>query len=90
MHGAVCLDGAREPVRPAILWNDGRSHDECRALAKTLPAIGQISGVLPMPGFTAPKLMWMNTNEPDLFARVDKVLLPKDHVRLWLTGDIAQ
>ena len=89
MHGAVCLDKAGSPVRPAILWNDGRSHEECAAYLAALPDVGWITGVLPMPGFTAPKLMWMARHEPDVFTRVDKVILPKDYVRLWLTGEIA-
>lgn len=89
MHGAVCLDENGKPLRPAILWNDGRSYEECANLRRSLPEIGTLAGVVPMPGFTAPKLMWMARHEPDLFARVDKVLLPKDFVRLWLTGDMA-
>ncbi len=89
MHGAVCLDEGRRPVRPAILWNDGRSHAECAALLERLPEVGQIAGVLPMPGFTAPKLMWLAGHEPQAFSKIRTVLLPKDHVRLWLTGEMA-
>jgi xylulokinase len=87
MHGAVCLDASGRPVRPTILWNDGRSHAECAALLERLPEIGTIAGVLPMPGFTAPKLMWLATHEPDHFAQIRTVLLPKDYIRLWLTGE---
>jgi len=89
MHGAVCLDASGRPVRPAILWNDGRSHGECAELLRRLPDVGMIAGVLPMPGFTAPKLMWLAANEPEHFRLVTTVLLPKDHVRLWLTGEAA-
>ncbi|MEM1047843.1 MAG: xylulokinase [Pseudomonadota bacterium] len=89
MHGAVCLDGDRRPVRPAILWNDGRSHAECALLRDRRPDIGLIAGVPPMPGFTAPKLLWMARNEPDLHARIRHVILPKDYVRLFLTGTLA-
>ncbi|HSM42862.1 MAG TPA: xylulokinase [Afifellaceae bacterium] len=89
MHGAVCLDASGRPVRPAILWNDGRSHGECAELLERLPDVGMIAGVLPMPGFTAPKLMWLAAHEPEHFRQVRSVLLPKDHVRLWLTGEAA-
>jgi len=89
MHGAVCLDEAHKPVRPTILWNDGRSHAQCAALLEKLPEVGAIAGVLPMPGFTAPKLMWLAEHEPAHFEQVSTVLLPKDYVRLWLTGALA-
>jgi xylulokinase len=89
MHGAVCLDASGRPVRPAILWNDGRSHAECAELLERLPDVGTIAGVLPMPGFTAPKLMWLAAHEPRHFRQVETVLLPKDYVRLWLTGEAA-
>jgi xylulokinase len=89
MHGAVCLDATGRPLRPAILWNDGRSHAECAELLERLPEIGTIAGVLPMPGFTAPKLMWLAAHEPAHFRQVETVLLPKDYVRLWLTGEAA-
>jgi xylulokinase len=89
MHGAVCLDKAQKPVRPAILWNDGRSHGECAALLERLPDIGNIAGVLPMPGFTAPKLMWLAENEPATFSQIETMMLPKDYVRLWLTGEVG-
>ncbi len=89
MHGAVCLDSGQKPVRPAILWNDGRSHPQCAALLERLPGIGDIAGVLPMPGFTAPKLMWVAENEPEIFSRIQTIMLPKDYIRLWLTGETA-
>ncbi|MFN3302308.1 MAG: xylulokinase [Roseateles sp.] len=87
MHGAVLLDEADAVLRPAILWNDGRSHAECAELEAAAPALHDIAGNLAMPGFTAPKLLWVKKHEPDLFARVASVLLPKDWLRLQLTGD---
>ena len=89
MHGAVVLDADDRPLRPAILWNDGRAQAECRLLAERVPEIGRIAGVPPMPGFTAPKLLWLAAHEPELFARIARVLLPKDYVRLRLTGEHA-
>ena len=89
MHGAVVLGADDRPLRPAILWNDGRAQAECRLLAERVPEIGRIAGVPPTPGYTAPKLLWLAAHEPALFARVAKVLLPKDYVRLRLTGEHA-
>ena len=86
MHGAVTLDRADAVIRPAILWNDGRSHAQAARLDAD-PAFRAISGNIVFPGFTAPKLVWMAENEPEAFARVDCVLLPKDYLRLWLTGE---
>ena len=87
MHGAVLLDASDRPLRPAILWNDGRSAAECAALTEREPRFLSLGGNLVMPGFTAPKLEWIRRHEPALFARTTKVLLPKDYVRLWLTGE---
>lgn len=87
MHGAVALDAAHRPLRPAILWNDGRSFAECAALDEACPDAPALTGNRAMPGFTAPKLLWMARHEPDLFARIALVLLPKDYLRLCLTGD---
>ena len=87
MHGAVLLDAAGAVLRPAILWNDGRSTAQCEALARAVPGLGEISGNLAMPGFTAPKLLWVREQEPDVFARVARVLLPKDWLRLMLSGE---
>ena len=81
MHGAVVLDADDRPLRPAILWNDGRAQAECRLLAERVPEIGRIAGVPPTPGYTAPKLLWLAAHEPELFARIARVLLPKDYVR---------
>jgi xylulokinase len=89
MHGAVALDTALNPLRPAILWNDGRCAAECDELLRRVPDLHRRTGNLAMPGFTAPKLLWMQTHEPALFARLHKVLLPKDYLRLLLTGELA-
>lgn len=86
MHGAVVLGGDDRPLRPAILWNDGRSAAQCAELERREPATRAITGNAAMPGFTAPKLLWMRAHEADLFARVRSVLLPKDWVRLRLVG----
>ena len=87
MHGAVLLDDSDAILRPAILWNDGRSHAECDELTAAAPRLQEIAGNLAMPGFTAPKLLWVRRHEPELFARVARVLLPKDWLRLQLTGE---
>ncbi|MHA7900102.1 MAG: xylulokinase [Henriciella sp.] len=89
MHGATLLDEADQVIRPAILWNDGRSADECAILESACPQLHDISGNLAMPGFTAPKLIWLKTHEPQHFSRVKKVLLPKDYIRFKMTGDYA-
>ncbi|MEO6276257.1 xylulokinase [Roseateles sp.] len=87
MHGAVLLDAADAVLRPAILWNDGRCHAECAELEAAAPRLHDIAGNLAMPGFTAPKLLWVKKHEPAVFAQVKTVLLPKDWLRLQLTGD---
>ncbi len=89
MHGAVILDAAHRPVRPAILWNDGRAIAECTALEQAVPGIAEIAGVVPMPGLMAPKLLWLRRHEPEAFARMRHVVLAKDFVRLKLTGESA-
>lgn len=89
MHGATLLGADDRPLRPAILWNDGRSFAECAELEATVPQSRAITGNLAMPGFTAPKLVWVRNHEPDVFMRVRSVLLPKDYVRLCMTGDKA-
>ncbi len=86
MHGAVLLDEADRPLRPAILWNDGRSFREAEELGARHPALSRAMGVIPMPGFTAPKLVWLARHEPETFRKVRTVLLPKDYIRLKLTG----
>ncbi|MHB1304910.1 MAG: xylulokinase [Acidiphilium sp.] len=89
MHGAVLLDAANAVLRPAILWNDGRSHEECAALEAAVPDLRRITGNLVMPGFTAPKLLWVRRHEPEVFRRIRRVLLPKDYLRLVLSGEAA-
>ena len=89
MHGATLLDEKGEVLRPAILWNDGRSDVECVELEAAVPQLHRIAGNLAMPGFTAPKLLWVRKHEPEIFARVAMVLLPKDYLRYRLTGDFA-
>ena len=89
MHGAVLLDEAGLPVRPAILHNDGRSAAEAAELNARLPEIGSIAGVPAMPGFAAPKLLWMARHEPDALSRARHLLLPKDYVRFRLTHGFA-
>lgn len=87
MHGAVLLDAADAVLRPAILWNDGRSARQCEALEAAMPTLRSVAGNAAMPGFTAPKLLWVREHEPAVFARTARVLLPKDWLRLGLTGD---
>ncbi len=89
MHGATLLDAADRVLRPAILWNDGRSAPACSELERRAPEVQSITGNLVMPGFTAPKLLWVAEHEPEIFARVARVLLPKDYLRLRLSGDHA-
>jgi len=89
MHGATCLDSDNKIIRPAILWNDGRSSDNCAAMMNELPSLTDVTGNLAMPGFTAPKIHWMRQHEPENFKRIAKVLLPKDYVRYCLTGAFA-
>lgn len=87
MHGAVVLNERMQVLRPAILWNDGRSSKECVLLEARAPRSRQITGNLAMPGFTAPKLLWLREHEPDTFNRTQCVLLPKDWLRLQLCGE---
>jgi xylulokinase len=87
MHGATLLDEADRVLRPAILWNDGRAAAECAEIEARLPEARGIAGNIAMPGFTAPKLVWLAKREPGTFAQIRKILLPKDYVRLKLTGE---
>ncbi|MDO6712383.1 xylulokinase [Aliiglaciecola sp. 2_MG-2023] len=89
MHGATLLDKDNKVIRPAILWNDGRSASQCLELEKREPNSRSITGNIAMPGFTAPKLVWLKEYEPENFAKVAKVLLPKDYLRFLMTGDFA-
>ena len=86
MHGATLLGASDEVLRPCILWNDGRSAAEAAEISGPSE---RITGNIAMPGFTAPKLLWVKRHEPEVFAKVKTVLLPKDYVRLRLTGDKA-
>ena len=86
MHGATLLDGSDKVLRPCILWNDTRSFREAAALDAD-PRFRGVTGNIVFPGFTAPKLVWVRNNEPEIFARLRKVLLPKDYLRLWLAGE---
>uniref|UniRef100_UPI003B5BB86C xylulokinase n=1 Tax=Shewanella gaetbuli TaxID=220752 RepID=UPI003B5BB86C len=89
MHGATLLDSQNNVIRPAILWNDGRSEAQCKIIEQLQPNSRNITGNIAMPGFTAPKLLWVKENEPENFDNVAKVLLPKDYLRLLMTGDFA-
>ncbi len=88
MHGLVALDDADRVVRPAILWNDQRTGAECAAIERTvgLDRLIELTGNRALPGFTAPKLVWLREHEPQTYARVARICLPKDYVRLRLTG----
>ena len=89
MHGVVLLDADGQVLRPAILWNDTRSAAECAELERRVPDLQRITGNLAMPGFSAPKLLWVARHEPALFGRIAKVLLPKDYLRYLLTGEFV-
>ncbi|MBB4955394.1 xylulokinase [Agrobacterium vitis] len=86
MHGATLIDAEDKVLRPCILWNDTRSYQEAAALDAD-PRFRALTGNIVFPGFTAPKLAWVKNNEPEVFGNVAKVLLPKDYLRLWLTGE---
>ncbi len=90
MHGAVLLNAQGAVLRPAILWNDGRAHAECVAMEAAVPELHAIAGNLAMPGFTAPKLLWVKNHEPDIFAQIATVLLPKAYVRYRLSGALIE
>ncbi|MVA18221.1 xylulokinase [Agrobacterium vitis] len=86
MHGATLIDAQGDVLRPCILWNDTRSFKQAAVLDAD-PRFRALTGNIVFPGFTAPKLAWVRDNEPEIFGRVAKVLLPKDYLRLWLTGE---
>jgi xylulokinase len=88
-HGAVCLDKNGSVVYPAILWNDGRSYQEAEFLNKNYPEFLQINGNFVLPGFTAPKLLWLQAHRPEIYAQIKTILLPKDYIRYRLTGEYA-
>jgi xylulokinase len=87
MHGATLLGADDRPLRPAILWNDGRSFAECLELKRRVPDVEKRTGNLVMPGFTAPKMLWVAAHEPEIAKATRRVLLPKDYVRLRLSGE---
>jgi xylulokinase len=89
MHGLVVLDEHDRVLRPAILWNDQRTAAECAEIERRLglERLIELTGNRALPGFTAPKLLWLRSHEPDTYARIRRVLLPKDYVRLRLTGE---
>jgi len=91
MHGLVALDSADRVLRPAILWNDQRTAAECAEIEERvgLDRLIALTGNRALTGFTAPKLLWIRRHEPDVYARIGHVLLPKDYVRLRLTGERA-
>ena len=91
MHGLVLLDSAREVLRPAILWNDQRTGAQCEEIESLvgLDRLIGLTGNRALTGFTAPKLLWVREHEPDVYARVASVLLPKDYVRMRLCGTLA-
>ncbi len=91
MHGLVILDENDEVIRPAILWNDGRTQEETRYLNEEIgqERLAKLTGNIAFAGFTAPKILWVYKNEPDLFARISKIMLPKDYLVYRLTGDFT-
>jgi xylulokinase len=90
MHGATLLGKDNEVLRPCILWNDGRSALECAEMERALPRLRDIAGNIAMPGFTAPKIAWVRKHEPDVYAKIARVLLPKAYIRLLMTGEAVE
>lgn len=91
MHGLVCLDEHDRVLRPAILWNDQRTGRECAEIEEGigLERLISLTGNRALPGFTAPKLLWLRRHEPDVYGRIRRIVLPKDYVRFRLNGDWA-
>jgi xylulokinase len=91
MHGLVLLDAAGNVLRPSILWNDQRTQAQCDEITETIgfSRLIQLTGNRALTGFTAPKILWVRENEPEIYARAAHILLPKDYLRLMLTGDYA-
>ncbi|HCV89473.1 MAG TPA: xylulokinase [Alphaproteobacteria bacterium] len=87
MHGLTGLDAAGDVIRPAILWNDTRSAEQAARMDADMPAFRSIGGNAVMPGFTAPKAVWMRESEPERFDAIDTILLPKDYLRFRMSGD---
>ena len=88
MHGLVALDAQDRVIRPAILWNDGRTGEEVEYLNNVVgkEKLSALTANIAFAGFTAPKLLWMRKNEPENFARIAKIMLPKDYINYRLTG----
>ena len=91
MHGLVALDAAGEVIRPAILWNDQRTAAQCREIEERVgfERLVELTGNRALTGFTAPKLLWLREHEPESYARIARIMLPKDYVRLQLCGEHA-
>src|SRR2546430_5487478 len=91
MHGVVLLDEENRVLRPAIIWADQRSEAQCRWITERVGAARLLELVSnpALPGFTAPKLLWIRDNEPEIFTHARKMLLPKDYIRYRLTGKLA-
>lgn len=91
MHGLVALDAAGKVIRPCILWNDGRTEEEVRYLNETIgrKRLSELTGNIAFAGFTAPKLLWMRRHEPENFARIAHIMLPKDYLTFRLTGEFT-
>ncbi len=89
MHGMVALGGAGEVLRPCIMWNDQRTAAQCTAITERVgeERVIQLTGNPVLPGFTAPKIAWTRENEPEVYEKIDKIVLPKDYVRYKLTGE---
>ena len=87
MHGLVAIDKADIVLRPAILWNDARCDEQAKRLDAQFPDFRRIAGNAVMAGFTAPKAVWMAEQEKEIFKQIKTILLPKDYVRFWLTGE---
>lgn len=91
MHGLVVLDRRDRVLTPAILWNDQRTEQECREIEQTIGRrrLIELTGNRALPGFTVPKLLWLRRHEPDVYAQIARIMLPKDYVRLRMTGEHA-
>ena len=92
MHGLVLMDKGGQVLRPAILWNDQRTGPQCAEITDRVGGLGrllELTGNPVLPGFTAPKILWVQQNEPTVYERVAHILLPKDYVRYCLTGEYA-
>ncbi len=91
MHGLVMLDKNKEILYPAILWNDQRNYDEVTKISEefSLKEIVELTGNIPLTGFTLPKLLWVKKNMPDIYIKINKIMLPKDYLVFYLTGEYS-